>query len=151
MKRYHLAAVASLSWLALLVAGPAHAQVQSQVQKPWSPITPYSSRPTFSPYLNLLRGGDPTLNYQGLVRPQQEFRQNIQTLGQQTQLTQQAVTNVQNESDLPVTGHQTQFLNLGGYFLSRGGRGSSAGVTAAPAPAGPVRAPTSLQSPTRRY
>lgn len=34
------------------------------------------SRPSFSPYLNLLRGGNSTLfNYYGLVRPEQDFRQ----------------------------------------------------------------------------
>lgn len=151
MKCYHLAAVASLSWLALLVAGPAHAQVPTP---PRSPLTPYPSRPAFSPYLNLLRGGDPNFNYQGLVRPQMEFRSGIQSLNQQSQLTQQAVSNVQGELGLPATGHPTQFLSTGGYFLSKsGGRGSSSGVTTGAAPVqqgGGGRAPTVRQSPVRR-
>src|SRR5262245_56181717 len=39
-----------------------------------APRSALSNRPTFSPYLNLLRQGDPVLNYYGLVRPEQEFR-----------------------------------------------------------------------------
>ncbi|MDA1015174.1 MAG: hypothetical protein O3A00_12065 [Planctomycetota bacterium] len=33
-----------------------------------------AGRPTFSPYLNLLRRSDPVLNYYGIVRPEQDFR-----------------------------------------------------------------------------
>lgn len=32
------------------------------------------NRPTVSPYVNLLRSGDPTLNYYGTVRPQLRFQ-----------------------------------------------------------------------------
>ncbi len=126
MKRYQVVVLASLSWLTLWATAPAYAQVPST--RP--PLTP-PARPTISPYLNLLRGGDPSLNYQGLVRPQQEFRSGIQQLNQQLQTQQRDITNLEVESGLPATGHPTQFLNLGGYFLGRGGRGTS---TAAPAP-----------------
>ena len=46
--------------------------------------------PTYSPYLNLLRGGNTGVgqNYFGLVRPQQEFAQQNQALGQGLQSLQ---------------------------------------------------------------
>ena len=64
--------------VAALAAGRAEAQYYVQ---PRTMPRPY---PTFSPYLNLGRGGNPALNYYGLVRPQFETQRGLQQL--QTQL-----------------------------------------------------------------
>ena len=80
-------------------------------------------RPSFSPYLNLLRSGSPALNYYGLVRPEQQFRQSITTLQGSVAANQQAIGGIQAEVEgggAPATGHPTQFLNYGGYFLNSG-------------------------------
>ncbi|QDU24156.1 hypothetical protein [Urbifossiella limnaea] len=79
-------------------------------------------RPSFSPYLNLLRSGSPALNYYGLVRPDQQFRQSITNLQGSVAANQQAIGGLQSEVEVgaPVTGHPTQFLNYGGYFLNSG-------------------------------
>jgi hypothetical protein len=84
--------------------------------------------------LNLLRGGaDPATNYYGLVRPELEFRRDVQ--GLQNQLTQ-GLTSVNQAIDqasgLPLTGHGVSFLNTGHYFAGsaalRGGTGRSPGL-----------------------
>lgn len=82
-------------------------------------------RPTVSPYLNLLRGGSPTLNYFGIVRPEVQFGQAIGGLQNSVTANQQAIGGLENEVEgVPITGHPTQFLNYGGYFgaysLNRG-------------------------------
>ena len=87
-----------------------------------------SSRPpAFSPYLNLLRsGGSPALNYFGLVRPEMQFRQAIQTLNSDVAQNRQQIGNLDpTNSALPFTGHTTQFMNLGGYFMNSGGNSAS--------------------------
>lgn len=83
---------------------------------------PGAPRPTFSPYLNLTRpGGTPALNYYGLVRPELQFRQSIQGLQGAVSANQQMIGDLQTGgTGLPVTGHATQFLNYGGYFLNTG-------------------------------
>ena len=40
----------------------------------------YVRPPSFSPYLNLVRGGSSTLNYFGLVRPEVQFRNSLLNL-----------------------------------------------------------------------
>ena len=85
-------------------------------------------RPAFSPYLNLLRSGSAALNYYGLVRPEQQFRQSIGTLQGSVAANQQAIGGIQAEVEggIPATGHPTQFLNYSGYFLSGGAAGGGA-------------------------
>ncbi len=76
--------------------------------------SPFTSRPAFSPYLNLLRGGDPVLNYYGLVRPEQEFRKaNDQFREQFHDVDRKLESFEQREgaSNLGVTGHHTRFLS----------------------------------------
>jgi hypothetical protein len=72
--------------------------------------------------LNLTRpGGTPALNYYGLVRPELQFRQSIQGLQGAVSANQQMIGDLQpGGTGLPVTGHATQFLNYGGYFLNSG-------------------------------
>ena len=79
-------------------------------------------RPAFSPYLNLTRqGANPALNYYGLVRPELQFRQSIQNLQGAVSTNQQALGELQGGAGGPAaTGHPTQFLNYGGYFLNSG-------------------------------
>jgi hypothetical protein len=94
-------------WFACAACGIAAGAVDVQAQ-------PLPSRPTFSPYLNLTRqGGTPALNYYGLVRPEQQFRQSIQTLQGAATANQQAIGDIQTGGGLPATGHPTQFLNNG--------------------------------------
>ena len=94
-------------------AGPVRAQ-------PPVPGGPAATRPAFSPYLNLARPGTaPALNYYGLVRPELQFRQSIQNLQGAVAANQQAIGGVQAEATgVSPTGHPTQFLNYGGYFLT---------------------------------
>ena len=87
-----------------------------------------AGRPTFSPYLNLLRGGNQgnaVLNYYGLVRPQQQFDQTSQQLGQglqnlqyrQNALRQASGLNAFRSpgySQLGITGHATAFMSING-------------------------------------
>jgi hypothetical protein len=91
---------------------------------------PYSNRPvgnpyqqpTISPYLNLLRAGDPAANYFLLVRPEFQQRALNAQFGS-------AIVNLERGTAAPAapagepllptlegTGHATYFLNYGGYF-----------------------------------
>lgn len=148
MKRFPFAVLASVGALLVLTARPAGAQGTYPYSRP---LTNPFQRPVFSPYLNLLRpGGSVTQNYYGLVRPQQEFQNEIGQLQQQTALNRQAITEQQQDpTALPATGHATQFLNTRGYFFSRGGgqTGVGGGLTSAVTPprtvAPPQRRPTS--------
>jgi hypothetical protein len=94
------------------------------------------SRPTTSPYLNLLnnRGGSPTLNYFNLVRPEQQFRQAATQFSGELNSLRGNLNQLQNqqpqagESPAPLapgrmapTGHTATFNNLGGFFPSSPG------------------------------
>lgn len=87
------------------------------------------SRPTVSPYLNLLRqgGGSPGLNYYGLVRPEVNNRQTAQALQSATAANQRTITDLLNGGELPVTGTASGFLTHGSYFMTQGSGGSSGG------------------------
>jgi hypothetical protein len=103
-----------------------------------------AQRPTFSPYLNLLnRGGNPGLNYLGIVRPQQQLQQQFNQLQQQTnQQLQSLGQSYDSQLDalsgafLPATGNVAVFNSAPGYFgripygsgiYSPGGGGSGFG------------------------
>ena len=83
----------------------------------------------FSPYLNLTRGGNSAaVNYYGIVRPQINFQNSIQSIQQQ----QQQGSGNGMEADDPtmpfmVLGTRARFLNTSGYFLNLGGSTMSAG------------------------
>jgi hypothetical protein len=86
---------------------------------------PYNSRPTVSPYLNLLQGGGGALNlpqYQTLVRPfleQQAINDrnsfNTQLMGRQINTLQ---TQVNRNQFAPgrATGHPTRYMNYSHYY-----------------------------------
>jgi hypothetical protein len=97
------------------------------------PYTPYTgvgglpqNRPVYSPYLNLLRRNNSTLqNYFGLVRPElgaiNGFNAVQSQFASQNQTINEAISGA-----LPDTGRQVSFMNYGGYFGNiQGGRGSS--------------------------
>jgi len=113
-----VAVLAALCWW----ADPSFAQVGYN-----RPASSGLSRPTTSPYLNLLRGGDRGLNYYNLVRPEFEFRNAYQGLqGQVNQ--QQQLLRQSSEEGLPVTGHAIRFQNYSHYYPTPGG-GSAASIT----------------------
>jgi hypothetical protein len=80
---------------------------------------PYS-RPTYSPYLNLLRSGNPAVNYYGLVRPEQDTRLNFLQL-QQNLYTQSSSYDA--ALDTLITGNRGSFLNYQRYFQNNRGPG----------------------------
>jgi hypothetical protein len=117
------------------------AQAQSPYQRPGG--VGRNVRPSYSPYLNLLRRDNPTYrNYYGLVRPEQQFRSSLQNIEQEVSGNRSRINSVAEGGGLPETGHRTSFLNLGGYFLSTGGLRSSPGVSL------PTASPRTLSRPT---
>lgn len=74
------------------------------------------SRPVVSPYVNLLRSSDPTLNYYGLVQPQVEFRGNDYRLRNDFNSLDSQFLRAQQQnrrgtpSQLGISGHSSQFL-----------------------------------------
>lgn len=114
----------------LVVLAPAGAWAQGYVQPQTSPF-PHQA---VSPYLNLLRGGNPAINYYGLVRPQQNFTNSINSLqaGQQA-LANQLPALAAEAAGPPPTGHPATFLNYSGYFLNLSG-GAFPAALPSPAP-----------------
>jgi hypothetical protein len=116
-----LAGFVSLSGGCVLAQGPPGPRFNG-------PVT----SPPFSPYLNLLRRGNPVyLNYYGLVRPELEFRNAVVGLQQQITANQQGISDLATATGLVATGHPTQFLNTGHYFLNRGGQLGSGSMRSA--------------------
>jgi hypothetical protein len=80
------------------------------------------ARPPLSPYLNLLRGGDPSANYFLGVIPEQQRRVNAyqtRTSLQELEARTPTATTDPNEEllrPLPQTGHATAFGNQLNYF-----------------------------------
>jgi hypothetical protein len=118
----------------LATVGPAAAQFQYPYTN--RPVGNPYQQPTISPYLNLLRTGDPAANYYLLVRP--EFQQraiNAQYGAAISNLERRAPEEPAPSPEellpqLPSTGHATYFGNYGGYYnLGPGPR-----VTQPPAP-----------------
>ena len=109
-----------------------------------APVSPA----VYSPYLNLLRNGNPTyINYYGLVRPELDFRSQIYGLQQGVATNSAVLSGVESATGMPLTGHPTQFLNTSHYFLNRGGQSSPG----AAAPAAGFTRPAATAMPTPRY
>jgi hypothetical protein len=94
--------------------------------------------PAYNPYLNLVRSGNPGVNYYGIVRPQIAFRNEVQQLQRTTTTLQSGVSQLAG-GEL-VTGHPAGFMYFGGYYqgLGRGGlpaRSLPSSVTSARPPA----------------
>jgi hypothetical protein len=104
-----LAAVAAL--LALGAGGQLHAQVYQPPR-----VSPYGTG-GFSPYLNLLRPGNPAVNYYGLVVPQIQASNQIAQLQQQVARQGQQSLVAPPTNQAPVeTGHTTRFMQYNQYF-----------------------------------
>jgi hypothetical protein len=89
-------------------------------------------RPSVSPYLNLLRGGNPGfLNYYGLVRPEQQMRSAANNFQMQLGNLNQSINNLQQYSGGPganlATGHAFGFQTQAQYFMTTGAGGGMGG------------------------
>jgi hypothetical protein len=102
--------VALAAMLALCASRPAYAQTYVQPR-----VSPYST-PGFSPYLNLLRGGNQAVNYYGLVLPEIKAMNSIQQLQEQVARPQQTVVAPPTNRAQSETGHVTRFMQYGQYF-----------------------------------
>jgi hypothetical protein len=126
MRQLTLALTGSVVAVLALTSGSALAQRYGP--------TPPGSRPTYSPYLNLFRRGQPLYqNYYGLVRPQQEFERSIAGLQQQVTANRTAIgeaEEAQVNPNLRPTGHNFGYFSHQGYFLNnaRGGGGTAGGA-----------------------
>ena len=122
MPRNNLSKLWLMSILSLAAtAGLASAQVPGGAGVP-------AGRPGFSPYLNLLRQGNPAyLNYYGLVRPQMQNQEAFGSLQGQIQANSTSLARIASEGSggLPDTGKSFGYFNHQGYFLNNrsGGRG----------------------------
>jgi hypothetical protein len=103
-----------------------------QITRPRNP-TASTFRPTFSPYLNLLRADTGVLpNYQQFVRPEQLLLNSIQRQDREIRQTQQAVRSVDRRIDsfrsqgsVAPTGVRGEFLNYSHFFPSMNSNASS--------------------------
>ena len=115
----------------IVMSGSAKAQT--------SPFNPYGgtssniTRPPYSPYLNLLRNGNSAaVNYYGLVRPEIDYRNNLNQINRDVTGLRRDVGNLRQDvqdgsSTVPGTGHGVSFLNTRGYFFNLGSASSSSG------------------------
>jgi hypothetical protein len=114
--------------LTALACLPAAAQAQNPYSNLSGGITsgPVSSRPTVSPYLNLLRpqGGVAIPNYQALVRPMLEQERINQNQGRQLAQMNRMYQGPSSQSsagapiEIRGTGHKTGFMNYSAYYPS---------------------------------
>jgi hypothetical protein len=127
--------LASCVLFCLLVAATADAQVVSPQYQP---------RPPVSPYLNMLRGGNPAINYYGVVRPQAQTAQALQQLQNQQLVLPTVRANVPLTDDdltlgVPTTGHPVQFMNYGQFFPQPGNRTGAGAMIRGNAGSGYIR------------
>ena len=85
------------------------------------PMTSPNGAPAVSPYLNLVRGGNPAVNYYGLVRPQMDAQHALQQL--QSGVAAPASSLPMDAT--PNSGHPVQFMNFSHYFNNNVGGGLS--------------------------
>jgi len=145
-----------LNWLpafvlAVLAGGAA---AQAPVFRPSATYRP--PQPLLSPYLNLLRGGDPASNYYLGVVPERQRRQNASLFSSQIQSLEQQLNQATAAPDVdealfqpdPATGHATAFMNLGGYF-NTGSVRRPLPAARRPATGGPKTGPDIPKTPGR--
>jgi hypothetical protein len=102
-----------VGWLAVLGVMAFESSARAQIGQP----RPVSS-PAYSPYLNLARPGNAANNYYGLVRPQIDFQNQVNTLQQQYGVLSRDVNAPAADQVLPppTTGHAAQFMNYSRYY-----------------------------------
>lgn len=134
MKAFLCTALALSAWASFAPLG--------QAQFPNAPGGGFGNplpRPIVSPYLNILRGGDPAINYYGLVRPQIAFGKAFQTLGNE-------VSTLESQAGQPSqTGNRSSFMNHSRYFMNYGAAGGGGGRPTSQ-PAAPQRSTSSRTS-----
>ncbi|MBV9125363.1 MAG: hypothetical protein JO112_18565 [Planctomycetes bacterium] len=127
MKRWLTLSVTSCGLAGLLVASSAWAQ-----NFPYSNnirFGAYTPPPLVSPYLNLLRGGNPAVNYYWGVQVERQQEMTNSQFGailqdlERREVTGPNATSANPEAEsllptLPGTGHPTAFMNTGTYFNS---------------------------------
>jgi hypothetical protein len=88
-------------------------------------------RPAVSPYINLLRGNNninnAALGYYGIVRPEQQFRQQASQFQQQLSMTNQNLNSLASGEGEPtlITGKGATFMNYSHYFNNINGAGGA--------------------------
>ena len=114
--------------LALIAVTLALAASAARAQPGVQPTQPNYTPPVLNPYLNLLRGGNPAINYYGLVRPQMQQAQQLHML-------QNGLARTTAEADaalaapttptgvLADTGHTVGFMTYSRYFNTVAPRG----------------------------
>ena len=116
----------------------------------YPPYSPYGypqygpMRPQLSPYLNLLRGGNPAANYYGGVLPERQRRAQAYQFGSEIQdLERREAAPLEPEDReaprLGETGHYVQFLNLSPYYAPGPYPGAAPGTGYGRAPTGSRR------------
>ena len=124
----------SAALLAIVLAGTGTAR--AQFQPPSAPNYGPGYRPQLSPYLNLIRGGDPAANYYLGTLPEFQRRANAQLFSTEiSELDRRLLGNVPTREQLfgqalPSTGHVTTFGNTLYYFgANTPSRGQRPGAT----------------------
>ncbi|CAN5368819.1 hypothetical protein BH11PLA2_BH11PLA2_23770 [soil metagenome] len=122
--------------VALITFAVVATTASAQPMMPQGPVM----RPTVSPYVNLLGsrnggfGGATASSFYGIVRPEQQFRQQSNALQQQLTMTNQNLNNVQGQlaassdgTNPLITGKGSTFNNTSHYFNNLNGGGGSGG------------------------
>jgi hypothetical protein len=110
-------------------------------------LNQYTRPPVVSPFLNLNRGGDPAINYYGLVKQQVAVNRALQRFGSDINYLENAPS---VNPELLETGHPSffgsqypYFVNQSVYFVNNGMGGRLPGATRpATQPTGTQRQPT---------
>lgn len=112
--------IALLSVSVLYPCGPASAQQAYSPLAPQQPV-PYGQTTVLSPYLNLLNGGNPGVNYYNSVIPEQWRRYQmtrplVLDFPRYDLTVDDRVNQDVLEKQLPPTGHPTGFLIYNAYY-----------------------------------
>jgi hypothetical protein len=119
MKRLLILSVAALGSLLGAMAGEAGAQYFNPPFRQTPGLFP-GARPGLSPYLDLLRGGNPAINYYLGTLPELDRRANAIQFGSAiTDLERRTAINsalIEEEAGIAPTGHPVYFLNYGSFY-----------------------------------
>lgn len=125
MKRLWIACFAAVALTGAFASNRAEAQYMPfGTQTFGKPSTPLGYQ-SFSPYLNMARGGtNAAINYYGLVKPQMQAQQQFYNLNQQTQALEQQQQTMMglggSNNASSTTGHTTYFGNYSHYYPTTG-------------------------------
>jgi hypothetical protein len=140
MKRLLMVSVAAIGCLVGVMAGEAGAQYFNPTFRQTPGLFPYG-RPGLSPYLDIIRGGNPAINYYLGTLPEFDRRANaIQFGGAISDLERRTALNsamIDEEAGLAPTGHPVYFMNYGSFY----NLGPTRGAT--------TLAPTGITGPRR--